>query len=488
MLKKKLLYGLRALISFNKRYEEVKLHEPLRLNKGAVRVPLRFFPLQVTLAKAHVELIIYPESVLDKELNDQPGSYAIKNATQDFDQINGLVRLTRRGDILILGNHDDSQTAILNYPEEMDLRRLYISHDGDGLIFKALVSDAEIYLSASKNERDLDRKERRWKQLQKIREIYAGNIIPLSPSDGLKTLRHVNTILEDEIYRPKDQRGKPGGILNIPEQVIPIIVGDLHAQVNNLLTLLSHNAFLDAIDENRAVLIILGDAIHSEVDGELDKMESSLLMMDIIFRLKIRYPSQVFYIRGNHDSFSDNVFKAGVAQCMLWERELREKRGNDYLEEFRRFYDLLPYLAISMDFIACHAAPIKTSFNKDMLTNIYQHNDLVKQLTRNRLRRRNFPAGYHQRDVINFRKKLDVSQQTALLVSHSPLNRSDPLWKKAGGIENHHIVFSANIPWIGVFTRINGQIIPLSYYQENIQQLINSMESPDASKDKLGAT
>jgi hypothetical protein len=129
---------------------------------------------------------------------------------------------------------------------------------------------------------------------------------------------------------------------------------------------------------------------------------------------------------------------------------------------------------MSTDYVACHAAPIRTRFDKDMLINIFENQGLIRELTRNRLRRRSFPAGYHKADVYNFKKELGVSEDTQFLVSHSPLNRTDPLWREAGKIPDHHIVFSANIPWVGVFSRINGHIVPLSYHREPVSEMIDS--------------
>ncbi len=264
-------------------------------------------------------------------------------------------------------------------------------------------------------------------------------------------------------------------MVNLPRDITPIFVGDLHAQVDNLLTLLSHNGFMAALEAGDAALIILGDSVHPEEDGRLAEMDTSLLITDLILRLKLRFPQRVFYIRGNHDSFSEDVFKFGVAQCLLWESVVRDRRGATYLRELERFYDLLPYLVFSEDYVACHAAPIKTRFTKDMLINIHRHPGLVRELTHNRLRRRNFPAGYSKADVKHFRDTLGVPEETAFFVSHSPLNREDAMWLNAGGIKNHHIVFSANTPWIGMFTRFHNRLIPLIYHREHLLPVINSL-------------
>jgi len=476
MSKKGFFSQLISLISGANRYEEIDIQESYLLERAAVRVPLDNFPIRVTFSRLHMGLIIFPEIFLDAAADHYPESLIVCNADQDKSVMQGFIRIDKKGDTLILGSHDDSQSAILNYPDNMDLRRLKIVHDGDALIFQSLVIDAEIYLVPFDKTSIKIQVEQRKQHLKTIRDIYGGSIEPLSESESLNTIKKVNELLEVEAYRPLDNRGKPGGVVEIPTKLVPVIVGDLHAQVDNLLTLLSQNNILTAMEEGTAVLVILGDAVHSEVTGELDKMDSSLLMMDLIFKLMIRFPQQVFYIRGNHDSFSKNIFKEGVAQCLMWEHAIRGQRGEEYLHEVKRFYKLLPYVVMSKDYVACHAAPIRTHFDKDMLVNIYEHQGLVRELTRNRLRQRNYPAGYHKRDVHHFKMEQGVSMDTQFLVSHSPLNRKDPLWREAGRIKDHHIVFSANIPWIGVFTRVHNQIVPLSYHQEPIGVLIKDMD------------
>jgi hypothetical protein len=471
---KKNLFGrIRSLLFGQSHYEEVDLEEPIILSEKRVRVHARYLPLKIDLAKVKKEYYIYPEVILDDSEKAGYSAYILSENSNRQSAFEGFQRLARKGDRLILGKYDEEQKLIFDYPDSMDLRRLSITHDGDALIFRTLVSDAEIHLTSLSGEPLMEKMMAlRHQQLKIIRRVYGGAIEPLPGEEALSTLQAVNEVLEKESYRPLDERGKPGGIVELPRELTPIIIGDLHAQVDNLLTLLSHNGFMQALEDGMAALVMLGDAVHSEVDGQLEEMDSSLQITDLILRLKLRYPAQVFYIRGNHDSFSSDIFKAGVAQSLMWERAVKNRGGDDYLNAMNQFYDSLPYLIISSDFVACHAAPIKTRFNRNMLINIYKYPQLVRELTRNRLRRRNFPAGYARGDVKHFLNTLNLSQGAQFLVSHSPLNREDPLWREAGGIENHHIVFSANIPWVGVFTRVHGRLVPLSYRRENLRPLI----------------
>ena len=87
--------------------------------------------------------------------------------------------------------------------------------------------------------------------------------------------------------------------------------------MDNLLTILSHGEFLEMMGDGKPRWYSLGDAVHSEMDGQLEDMESSLLMMDLIIKLKLWFPQQIFYVRGNHDSFSAEIGKEGVPQGLL---------------------------------------------------------------------------------------------------------------------------------------------------------------------------
>lgn len=466
---------LKSALSVQSRMREVRLREPYGPGSSRVRVLFEGAPIGLRMARVGIELHIVPEIPLDASVAQSPPSFLLLDSNRQDSGIAGFLRLTE-GETLILGRHDKWQSAIFDYPEAMGIRHLAITHDGDALIFKALLADCEIQLTPLPTMEAAHRTAaRRREKLRKIRALYGGPIELLPPEEALATLRAVNALLETEPFRPLDDRGRPGGVLEPPWEPTPIIVGDLHAQVDNLLTLLTQNRFFDALEQGKATLIILGDAVHSEVEGRLEEMESSLLMMDLILKLKLRFPRQLFYIRGNHDSFYDTVFKFGVAQCLQWEAALRERRGEPYLREMERFYRRLPYVVLAEGYAACHAAPVKTRFSREMLVDIHRYPQLVLELTQNRLRQRLNPAGYSKGDVKHFRKTLGLPQETPFLVSHSPLTRDDGLWLNAGGIENHHIVFSANTPWIGVFTRVKDRMIPLRYRREELLPIVNGL-------------
>ena len=84
----------------------------------------------------------------------------------------------------------------------------------------------------------------------------------LPNEEALSLIREVNLILEDEAHRPKDTQGRPGGVVHLPDESTVIMLGDLHAKPDNLLTMLSQNSYLEALEDGTAFLVLIGDAVH----------------------------------------------------------------------------------------------------------------------------------------------------------------------------------------------------------------------------------
>lgn len=466
---------LKAAFSNPSSIRETGLDEALRLCKDKVRISCDKAPLELILGQDGKKLYLIREEAIDGTAVSSSSEFLLLDPESLLTRIGGFLRLTQ-GDTLVLGSEDEYQQSLFGYPKnKVDRRHLKLVHEGASLLFKDLSAESGTHIARlSGPEPVCAIKERRLNCLREIREIYGGSVEQLAPAEALDTLKQVNELLEKEPCRPKSAQDAPGGVVTLPDKMIPIIIGDLHAQVDNLLTLLSQNEFLEAMGDGKAAMVFLGDAVHKEVDGEMEEMESSLLMMDLIFRLKLWFPQQVFYVRGNHDCFSEDVGKGGIPQGLLWDVAMRKARGEEYKKEMDRFYGLLPYVAVSGDFAACHAAPPKSKVTLDMLINARQYPGLIRELTCNRLYAPNRPAGYTRGDVKRLRKTLDLAADAELFVGHTPLTRHDTLWLDVAGIKNHHVVFSGNWPWIGVFTRVGGRLVPLRYRSERLLPIVNA--------------
>ncbi|RWX44795.1 Calcineurin-like phosphoesterase [Candidatus Electrothrix aarhusensis] len=260
----------------------------------------------------------------------------------------------------------------------------------------------------------------------------------------------------------------------------PIIVGDLHAQVNNLLKIITENRFLAGLEADTASLIILGDAVHSEVDGEMEDMDSSILMMDLILRLKQYFPKNLFYLKGNHDTFSESLSKNTISQGLLMRRRLQELRGDEYVAEMERFYNLLAYVICSDSFIACHAGPSRRKVTRNKLINLHHHAKISNDLINSRLKRPHYLAGYTKSDVKHFRKDLGLAKHTPFIVGHTPIDPSGSVWRNVADIKGHHIICSSNPDGPSLFEEVNNKMIPISYPSE---PLIKFIEKIDENKE-----
>lgn len=461
-----------------KTYDNVQLTDEVHLKGDEIRVPFTHSALRVILGKQRQgkELWIYPEFLLDPSLTLNTKIFIIIDPASYFKQPSGFLRI-EPGDSIVLGRGDEQQQTFFHFPKNVYRKHLTIVHAEDSFIFKDLTDDAGTYITPLGEQLEEERiLSQRMSRLARIRTIFGGPIQPLPRSEALDLLNQVNILLEKDPNRPRDDRGKPGGLLLPPASLSPLIVGDLHGQVGNLIKILSENNFLEFLENGKIALILLGDAVHSEVDGKMENMESSLLMMDFIMKLLIKFPSQVFYLRGNHDSFSPEIRKANIPQGALWDREVRKVRGEQYKIEFDRFYENLPYLAKSDQFVVCHAAPPKSSITQELLINSYRYPGLVREMIWNRLQRPGYPSGYTRMDVVRLRKNLNLAPETPFIVAHNPLSEDVSVWMDAGNISNHHIVFSGRTNQISVFFKIKDQMVPFIYTVEpDILNLLNSM-------------
>lgn len=418
-------------------------------------------------------LYLCPDPAVAGRAEGSPYDFILFDPERYFSGISHLQRLSPGG-TLVIDHKVEYQEQVFSFPREAFRRQLSISHSGDSLVFKDPISELGTYVSLiddTQNSSNIT--ERRRKALRRILEIFGGPLESLPADRATKTLIQVNELLRHETGRHKDSLGNPGCLLELPDYITPIIVGDLHAQIDNLLTILSENAFMESLEKGTAALILLGDAVHSEQPGRLEEMESSLLIMDLIFSLKIRYPQQVFFIVGNHDSFQHELMKQGIPQGLLWKKHVIASRGEAYKEQLELFYQQSPLLVLSADFIACHAGPTRRKISRQTLVDAHQFPDIVHDMTWTRIRTKAFPGGYTASDVRQFRKGLEVSSEMPFIVGHHPFTQDDTLWLNAGRINQHHIVISARTDRVGLFTRIDGRMVPQIFPAEPLLDWLN---------------
>ncbi len=389
--------------------------------------------------------------------------------------ITGFARL-KTDETVMIGSSNTEYDNLFKFHSSVHKRHLNITNLKGDLIISPLGGKAPILVI---RDEDLDHRERvennRYRAMLSIKEIFGspGQMIP--PDKAYTILQSTIDTLKNEPYRPQNRSGVPGGLLELPDKITPIIIGDLHGQLDNLLRILSEKHILKFLQNNSAYLLFLGDAVHSEIAGKMDNMTDSILLMDLIFKLKLHFPGNVFYLRGNHDSFDPNISKNGYLQGEIMKETLEELRGNEYVSLMEEFFAILPYVAISKHFMACHAAPPLEKVNKDQITNITSHPDILHQIISKRVKRQNHYSGYTKKDVKRFRKAMGFNKNTPFIVGHTPLDPFGSIWRNVGNIKNHHIIYSAHQEGPSIFTLIHDQIQPLAYPAEPLSQLINDL-------------
>ncbi len=450
---------------FGGSFEKVHLKDAVHLCGSGVLVVDDGFPFQITIGGK--KLLLYPEVQL----------FSAKNVSKDwllidpdryFSAISGFKRI-KHTEKLIVGRGEPEQVLFFGFSEKVAMRHLVIECREEGLLFKDLATDhgsriEPIYGVDEQNKVVVKRQV----VMQKIREMLGGPLVSLVPDVALALINDVNKILSTEAYRRRNRYGEPGALLEIPDDKSPIILGDIHTNIDNLLKILSENNFFETLLNDKACLIIIGDAPHCELDGLEGEMDSSLLIMDFIFQLKRLLPRNFFYLRGNHDSFSPQIRKAGINQGALWKKKVHDARGVTYFAAMETLYSKLPMVAIGKDFITCHAGPTKSPLSVEQLVNLKESDSSYHDLLWSRVKSARQPAGYVASTVKNFRRGLGYKNDVPLIVGHTPPTADNTLWLDVGGIDNHHVLFNSRAMGVPVFTRIGDKITPLMYHCENL--------------------
>jgi len=469
-----MLNTLRDLIVRDGRIEIITPTPKRRLITTPIRIAPECKGIELTLGKQTLRL--YPETPIIDDADGDVRHWIVIDPDSYFSNVAGFARL-ERGQTILIGRANPTLSMIFDFPKSVMRRHLVLANDEGEISVRPLDGESKTYISSVPENADVDwLKERRLINLKRVRRIFGGRIELLEPGSAMTTIEHVYAILADEAYRPKDSQDRPGGLLELPEELAPVLVGDIHAQVDNLLKILSLDGCLDGLERGDTYLLFLGDIVHREGEGELEEMDSSLLTLDLLFKLKSQFPRNVFVLRGNHECFDDEVGKGGVPQARFLWQHARALRGKKYARKLAKCFDMLACVAKSRDFVACHAGPPRSKSALRDVIDVKNNPDLARELLWNRMRRTGHPEGYTKRDVKKFREAVGAKKDTPFIVSHTPLSRTGTVWANAGAIPGHHIMFSANPNRMAIFVRSGCEMVPLEYPGESLLEFANSLQ------------
>lgn len=280
-----------------------------------------------------------------------------------------------------------------------------------------------------------------------------------------KEIEKVISIVDNNPYRLKNKYGDPGGLIDLSKDKREVIViGDLHGSIENLKAIVAHEDNAEKLKKSSLVLIVIGDGMHNDQVGQMLEMGSSLMVLEEVFSLFLKYKDNIIYIRGNHDTFDSRLAKSAIKQGLEFKNYLLEKRGEVYVKTVNDFFETLPVYIIGNGFVITHAGPVRFGATREEIIDIVDNPDYYHQLIWNRLHEfRGTPSmkEYGESDIRKMNKRMKLPEMTPFIVGHNPMwgtgDRSG-IWRDIIGIKNHYIIYS-NIGTKGPYLLIvNGEI------------------------------
>jgi hypothetical protein len=277
----------------------------------------------------------------------------------------------------------------------------------------------------------------------------------MKKTDDYRTLPNDVALVERVIQvvsalpgRLPDRDGLPGGLVMLSGKKRPIIIGDLHTNRENLAFILDHETNRADLESGKACCILLGDALHDDRTGYMKEMRSSLEILEDVFRLTLQYPGDVYYIRGNHDTFDERLRKSSIAQGLELKKLMMAEKGEAYTSAVDRFFSSLPVFIIGNGFVITHAGPPRGGIVRDELINIKDFPEKLHQLMWTRVNEFHGNPSlkeYGEKDIRLALDLLDVPPETHFIVGHNPIwsdGNKTGIWTDVIGIRNHHILYS----------------------------------------------
>lgn len=240
----------------------------------------------------------------------------------------------------------------------------------------------------------------------------------------IKLIDSVTWLLQQEKKYRKEKFGAENIVyLEQPENIV--VVGDIHGDLNSLLKILFVIEYDYFLFNPQNKIVFLGDYI--------DRGDFSVNVINILFRLKKRYPESIILLCGNHEAVRQFPFSAHDLPKQL--RLLYGVKGNETYRKLMKSFAELPLMTVIKDaMILVHGGlPILDHCNfegnyKTILAKITKSKENIEQLLWNDPKKINSDRdwetsrrgrGYHFGKNIT-KKWLEVLSSKVVVRGHEP--------------------------------------------------------------------
>jgi hypothetical protein len=209
----------------------------------------------------------------------------------------------------------------------------------------------------------------------------------LSQQDYLLLLERVNQTLENEEgdCRPRDSSDLPGGLLYLSDDLPTILVPDIHARMDFLISLF-FGPQIDALKrlaQRELQIVCVGDAFHGEArvaarwfmalseymggfqfHSNMDReMIESLGVMEMVMIVKSLFPYCFHFLKGNHENIKNEYgggnypFVKFVNEGAMVALYVHKFLGPTFHDAYYRYEKNFPLLAVGKNFLVSHGEP-----------------------------------------------------------------------------------------------------------------------------------
>ena len=211
-----------------------------------------------------------------------------------------------------------------------------------------------------------------------FRELGTRTQLTLDPLRGLVT----NDLQSAAAYEATLERAwgvlrQQSGIVKLPSDKPAYVLQDVQGdgrKIKNFLgqrvPFLERSPFLvDALRDNRATAVLLGDIAHSQAEEQWerdenhvtsvarDELAATMNAQQLAFGLVAALPGNFFWVSGNHDRQRLIPFGTTNDKNLAIAKAMQQKLGSDLLAKWIETEDMLPLMAVNRYVILSHAAP-----------------------------------------------------------------------------------------------------------------------------------